>query len=136
VPGEGCCQFWHTGRFDENHFNDPQEFCISKGESKSISVKDDFPAWGPNEFINGSLACGENVRLDVLDWPDQGMTLEQAMETYPDGVGKGDNRPLSLVGPATNLGDAKAAMQFVMTWYDDTADDGAINLCGDDGPTC
>ena len=28
VPGEGCCQFWHTGRFDERHYNDPQEHCI------------------------------------------------------------------------------------------------------------
>ena len=64
------------------------------------------------------------------------MTLEDAIAKYPDGVGKGDNRPLSLVGPATNLGDAKAAQQFVMTWFDDTVGEGAVNLCGADGPTC
>ena len=23
VPEEGCCQFWHTGRSDERHYDDP-----------------------------------------------------------------------------------------------------------------
>ena len=23
VPDQGCCQFWHTGRFNTNHYGDP-----------------------------------------------------------------------------------------------------------------
>ena len=64
------------------------------------------------------------------------MTLEEAMAAYPDGHTYGDNKPLSFVGPATNLGDSKAAKQFVMTWMDDTDGEGAINLCGSDSGTC